>query len=704
MRKVDFVLAILVFVLPLGLYIRSLAPTYIPIDSAEFTMCMHYWGICHPPGFPLYVLLGKIFLSVLPFGSVIWRANLFSAIFGAATILVSYLAALVLKVDRKVAFLSTLFLAVSGIFWEFSLSADVFSFGTFLIALAFLLAFSKRQLLSLFVLGLSASHFYITGALFPLFVWYFLKEAEGYKDRETERGSGFYSLRRILPMVIVFGLGFFPQAVMFFRMQQSPEINWGHAKGIGGFIDYVRRKEFGSIFLIANPVLVFSPVKLFSHFAYYFRNLFFDLGVALPLFALASFFAGKFRDRRFVFLLLSFLILVFVQLFLLSTIDPGGEDNPFQLNKFYLSSFVIVVLLGAIGINFISEKLFAGEKMFATVLLSFLIFIYFISNFRTLDFSKNRFSENFVLDAMEQLPSGALVVTVDHVAYFGALYEQKVNGKFRDITLIYVPNDKNLDSQYYHPEVFSRQVDSRFVQKVSKDKRLGRAEQYVLETIAKNMNREMFILQGVFEETFFSYLKPYIVPYGLWWKVDAELGSKVDYLAEKERYGELLNKDFKKSDFFLRQQGQQSVTYAISYNSIGVELAAQGQFDEALEFFNMSLAINDKADSVRREIELVAATRDLWGRREELARSKDIAALKDLGRNLFTLTDYEDSVRVYGEILEFGGLDAEVFNNLASSLANLGRAGEARENYLKALEINPNLDLAKQGLKALDSK
>src|SRR3989344_8717525 len=155
-RYQTWFLAILAFILPLALYVKTLAPTYIPIDSAEFALCMHFWGVCHPPGFPLYTVIGKIITDLWPWGTLIYKANLISAFFGALTILVVYLDLSLLKVGKVLAFLLSLFLAVSQIFWEFSLSADVFTFAALLISLSIFLAFYKRIFLAFFVLGLSA--------------------------------------------------------------------------------------------------------------------------------------------------------------------------------------------------------------------------------------------------------------------------------------------------------------------------------------------------------------------------------------------------------------------------------------------------------------------------------------------------------------------------------------------------------------------
>lgn len=40
-------------------------------------------GVAHPPGYPLFVLATKAFATLLPVGSVAWRANLLSALFAS---------------------------------------------------------------------------------------------------------------------------------------------------------------------------------------------------------------------------------------------------------------------------------------------------------------------------------------------------------------------------------------------------------------------------------------------------------------------------------------------------------------------------------------------------------------------------------------------------------------------------------------------
>src|SRR5436305_7811001 len=68
-----------------ALYIVTLAPTVMPGDYAEFQFSAAILGVPHPTGYPLYILLGKLF-TLLPVGDVAYRVNLSSAIYMAGAV------------------------------------------------------------------------------------------------------------------------------------------------------------------------------------------------------------------------------------------------------------------------------------------------------------------------------------------------------------------------------------------------------------------------------------------------------------------------------------------------------------------------------------------------------------------------------------------------------------------------------------------
>ncbi|MBN1638471.1 MAG: DUF2723 domain-containing protein, partial [Ignavibacteriales bacterium] len=61
-------------------YLFTIAPSVIQIDSGELAAVQYNLGIAHPTGYPLFTILGYLFLKIpLPF-SKIFQANLFAAI------------------------------------------------------------------------------------------------------------------------------------------------------------------------------------------------------------------------------------------------------------------------------------------------------------------------------------------------------------------------------------------------------------------------------------------------------------------------------------------------------------------------------------------------------------------------------------------------------------------------------------------------
>ena len=75
----------------LAVYVWTLAPGVVAeADTPMFQFIGRVLGVAHNPGYPLYVLLGKLWTAVLPVGEVAWRLSLFSAACGGAACGVLY--------------------------------------------------------------------------------------------------------------------------------------------------------------------------------------------------------------------------------------------------------------------------------------------------------------------------------------------------------------------------------------------------------------------------------------------------------------------------------------------------------------------------------------------------------------------------------------------------------------------------------------
>jgi len=128
-----------VFLLVLALYLKTLAPTVGSNDTFEFQVLSYELGIAHPTGYPLYLLLGKLF-TLVPVGNVAYRVNLSSALFAAGAVAVLYSAITLLTRDRCASVIGALGFACTYSFWSQAVEAEVYALNAlFVAAISYLL-------------------------------------------------------------------------------------------------------------------------------------------------------------------------------------------------------------------------------------------------------------------------------------------------------------------------------------------------------------------------------------------------------------------------------------------------------------------------------------------------------------------------------------------------------------------------------------
>ncbi len=91
MQKVNKIVAALIFVFTSIIYLMTVAPTLSLWDCGEFIACSFRLAVPHPPGSPLFLLVGRI-MTLLPIGSdVAFRVNLISVFSSSITVALLYL-------------------------------------------------------------------------------------------------------------------------------------------------------------------------------------------------------------------------------------------------------------------------------------------------------------------------------------------------------------------------------------------------------------------------------------------------------------------------------------------------------------------------------------------------------------------------------------------------------------------------------------
>ncbi len=84
-ERPPYLLALLAGLIVLAGYVVTLAPTVTFWDAGEFIATAHILGIPHPPGTPLFVLLGHVWDTVIPGLATAFKTNLMSATFSAGS-------------------------------------------------------------------------------------------------------------------------------------------------------------------------------------------------------------------------------------------------------------------------------------------------------------------------------------------------------------------------------------------------------------------------------------------------------------------------------------------------------------------------------------------------------------------------------------------------------------------------------------------
>jgi len=144
-KNTNRIIAFIVFLISFVVYLKTIAPTTSFWDCGEFITCSYILGIPHPPGAPLYLILGRVF-SMIPWAADIGlRVNLISSIVTAFSIMLTYLIVVQLirfwrgnpenLIDKIILFSSGLVgafcLAFSESIWFNAVEAEVYSISLF---------------------------------------------------------------------------------------------------------------------------------------------------------------------------------------------------------------------------------------------------------------------------------------------------------------------------------------------------------------------------------------------------------------------------------------------------------------------------------------------------------------------------------------------------------------------------------------------
>ncbi|HKI77670.1 MAG TPA: DUF2723 domain-containing protein [Ignavibacteriaceae bacterium] len=357
------------------IYLFTLAPSVVEIDSGELATVQATLGIAHPTGYPLFTLIGHLFyLLPLPF-TKIYQLNLLAAVWCSLSIgIFIYTSKFLLdniplfnpasnkkkpgkskknnaenpvtKIQdypehKKIlaALLGGLVLAFNKTFWFQSTSVEVYSLHIFLILLVILFllksflyventdkSFLKSPwIIFSILLALSFTNHMTTILILPGTAYLFFSK---YKFNK----SSFKKLGLML-------LFFFPVLMIIYsylplRASQNPLLNWGDPVNFENFIRHISGKQY-LVWLFASA----SAAK--KQLLYFINELPVEFSASLFIILIGIFNIYKISKKLFIFLLITFLSTVLYSI----NYDINDIDSYFLLAYITLSFFAVFGIL-----------------------------------------------------------------------------------------------------------------------------------------------------------------------------------------------------------------------------------------------------------------------------------------------------------------------------------------------------------------------
>ncbi len=438
---VHVILTLSVISLTLLGYSLSLAPDISWGDSPELALAVHSLGIPHPTGYPFYVLAGKAFSLLLPWGSLAVKLNLFSAVcaslaLGGWYLVVWYWLRLVGAADgasRHVASVcAALLLASSFTFWSQAIITEVYALASlFFVALTgcalrywdrgstpWLRAF-------VFTSGLALTHHLLVVFVLPGLFWLVFLGPLRSSQRSRPAAS---VLLWLIP-----GLAF--ELYLPLRAAQDPILNWGDPDTLLRFWTHVTGSEFAShrANLLASPGVFIAYLtgwiksQLVSHFQeFHFLVLFGFLGLWQML--------RQWHPSHVPILLAPLLLSFFLQ-------GHFVQD----LYVFFVFVYVFTAMWAASGFAWFLALLRrrAGGRVFAAgCAVALLLPVCFIrANLSQIRAMNTHEVDEFGKFIMERLPPNALILTGFEAGegdneLFPLWYQKYVLGNRADVGII----------------------------------------------------------------------------------------------------------------------------------------------------------------------------------------------------------------------------------------------------------------------------
>jgi len=307
-RRVGRAIPLLVFLTVLAIDVPMIRAGVSIGDTAEAQTVPAILGIAHPTGFPAYTLAGWLVAHLVPFGTIAWRINAFSALCTAASAAGVAAVAIAIGGDAIVAAAAALAFACGATVWTGALAANAHVLaGSLAIAamggaLVFARGGDRRAIVAAALacgIGMAAhpSAVWVVPAIAVALVWQ--------RARVTRRTLAAIVAGLVLPLAlyaylplrssIVVARGLDPTAAPPLSIRNGFVWNANDPRTLNGFLDEILGRHEGAGRFLGRA---FDPRAVPAALRFWLLLARPQYGPAMLLLALAGAVALALRDRR----------------------------------------------------------------------------------------------------------------------------------------------------------------------------------------------------------------------------------------------------------------------------------------------------------------------------------------------------------------------------------------------------------------------
>ncbi len=262
--------AIISFLAPLIVYILTLQPKIMGGESGWYALNIPGMTVLPPTGYPVYSLLAKLF-TLIPIGDLAYKMNLFSAVFGAITILLLFFTIYLLVKDEIISLAISLTFAFIVPFWSIAnrIGSGTIDLCFIILAIYAAIRYSeqisrKNLYLFFFCFGLSLTNNQVNYYVMPVILIYVVLLNPGI----------FKNARVTVFCILMFILPLFSYSYIFIRSVQG----YGIANNFISFIYYMfGRLLDGSIYTGSLPFKTYR--EAFTVFLTYLNPFYKNFGL-----------------------------------------------------------------------------------------------------------------------------------------------------------------------------------------------------------------------------------------------------------------------------------------------------------------------------------------------------------------------------------------------------------------------------------------